>query len=140
MNPYRAYRPQETVAGWTRIEMVLALYDKALDRLDRAAVALRAKDTPAAVPELAKVQLIVSELAAGVRPAVSPETGPNLLRLFEFVADRLRRPDPDRVADARKVLATLRDGFEAVREEANRLEKAGHLPAAGDGRMVLTTA
>jgi flagellin-specific chaperone FliS len=140
MNPYRSYRPQETVAGWTRIEMVLALYDKALDRLDRAALALRAGDVPAARPELAKVQLIVAELAAGVRPEVNPESGTNLLRLFEFVADRLRTPAADRVADARKVLATLREGFEAVREDANRLERAGRVPAADNGPMVLTTA
>ena len=140
MNPYRAYRPQETVAGWTRIEMVLALYDKALDRLDRAAAALRAGDLPAARPELAKVQLIVGELAAGVRPEVNPESGTNLIRLFEFVADRLRQPAADRVADARKVLATLRDGFEAVREDANRLERAGQVPAAEHGGVVLTTA
>ncbi|MBX9582086.1 MAG: flagellar protein FliS [Gemmataceae bacterium] len=140
MNPYRAYRPQETVAGWTRIEMVLALYDKALDRLDRAAVALRAGDVPAARPELAKVQLIVGELAAGVRPDASPETGANLLRLFEFVADRLRVPAADRVADARKVLATLREGFEAVREDANRLEKAGQVPAAEQPGMVMASA
>lgn len=140
MNPYRTYRQQETVAGWTRIEMVLALYDKALDRLDRAAAALRAGDAAAARPELAKVQLIAGELAAGVRPEVSPETGPNLIRLFEFVADRLRVPDAARVADARKVLVTLRDGFAAIREDANRLERAGAVPAAGEGLMVMASA
>ena len=66
MLAYQKYR-QDEPTGWTRIDLLLALYDKALERLDRAEQALRANDTATALPQLAKTQLIVTELAAGVR-------------------------------------------------------------------------
>lgn len=140
MNPYKAYQKAEPTAGWTRIDMLLALYDGAVERLDRAAAAVKAGTPEAAVPLLARVQLIVSELAAGVRVDVDEQLGPNYLRLYEFVADRLRKPEAGRIADARKILATLREGFEAIREEARELERTGKLAPAGDLRMVHATA
>lgn len=140
MNPYRAYRRPEPSAGWTRIDLLLALYDGALDRLERADAALRAGDRNAAVTALAKAQLILAELAAGVRLDGNEETGTNLLRLYEFAAHQLREPRADGVAAARKVLATLREGFQAIRAEAADLERSGRLEAAARLQMVHATA
>src|SRR5689334_22453709 len=124
MNPYRAYRKPEPSTGWTRMDTLLALYDGALDRLNRAEAALRAGQELAALPLIAKAQLIVVELASGVRTEVNPEAGTNMLRLYEYAVNELRRPRVEGVQNARKVLLTLREGFEAVREEANRLERS----------------
>jgi flagellin-specific chaperone FliS len=140
MNPYLKYARPEPSAGWTRMDTLLALYDGALERLDRAAALLAAGDAEAAVPLLCRVQLIVTELAAGVRLDVNEELGTNYLRLYEFVAHRLRTPAADGVADARRVLATLREGFEAVRAEANELERGGRLPAADRLTLVHASA
>jgi flagellin-specific chaperone FliS len=140
MNPYRAYRKPEPSTGWTRMDTLLALYDGALDRLNRAEAALRAGQELAALPLLAKAQLIVVELASGVRTEVNPEAGTNMLRLYEYVAHELRRPKLEGVQNARKVLLTLRDGFEAVRDEANQLERSGQLPAAEQLQLVAATA
>lgn len=140
MNPYQKYRHQEEPIGWTRIDLLLALYDKALERLDRAEAALRAGDRATAIPQLAKTQLIVTELAAGVRVEVNPEANTNVLRLYEFVANELAKASFEAIASARKVLRTLREGFEAVRAEANELERTGRLPTADQLRMVHATA
>jgi flagellar secretion chaperone FliS len=140
MNPYAKYARPEPTTGWTRIDLLLALYDGALERLDKAAAALRAGDPGTAVPLMARVQLIVTELAAGVRTDVDEDMGTNYLRLYEFVVTSLRTPALDGIADARKVLATLRDGFEAIRQEANELERSGKLAAADKLQMVLTPA
>ena len=139
LNPYQKYRKDEPT-GWTRIDLLLALYDKALERLDRAEVALLANDTETALPQLAKTQLIVTELAAGVRVEVNPEANTNMLRLYEFVAHELARASVEAIANARKVLRTLREGFEAIRTEANELERSGRLPSADQVQMVLATA
>lgn len=136
MNPYQAYRRQEQAPGMTRIDLVLALYDKALERLDRAEAALGAGDRPTAVGQLAKVQLTVGELAAGVRLEANPDAGVNMLRLYEYVAHELREPGVEGIRAARKVLRTLREGFEAVREEANALERSGKLGALEHEQMV----
>lgn len=140
MNAYAAYRRQEHAAGITRIDLVLALYDKALERLTRAEAALAAGDAPAAVGQLVKVQMTVAELAAGVRLEANPEAGANLLRLYEYVANELRTPRVEGVRAARKVLTTLREGFDGVREAANALERSGQVSAAAGSRMVLATA
>lgn len=140
MNPYNAYRRSEEPTGWTRMDLLLALYDKALERLDKAAAALAAGDGNAAIPLIAKTQLIVVELASGVRLDVDEERGTNMIRLYEYVGNELRTPSEVGIANARAVLSTLREGFEAVRDEANHLERTGSLSAAGNLRMVQATA
>ncbi|HEX4610970.1 MAG TPA: flagellar export chaperone FliS [Urbifossiella sp.] len=140
MNPYAAYRRPEPSTGWTRIDLLLALYDGAIERLDRAEAALVRGDQAAAIPLMSKVQLIVTELAAGVRTDITPEAGTNALRLYEFVTHRLSEPRVDRVRDARKILVTLREGFQAIRAEATEMERTGQFHAASRLQMVLATA
>ena len=140
MNPYNAYRRSEEPPGWARMDLLLALYDKALERLDKAAAALTAGDGNAAIPLIAKTQLIVVELASGVRLDVDEERGTNMIRLYEYVGNELRTPSEVGIANARAVLSTLREGFEAVRDEANHLERTGSLSAASNLRMVQATA
>jgi flagellar protein FliS len=139
MNPYQKYRRHEPT-GWTRIDMLLALYDKALENLNRAEAALRANDSTTAISLLAKTQLIVTGLAAGIRIDVNPEVNTNMLRLYEFVVNELIKTSVEAITSARKVLGTLREGFETVRDEANELERTGRLPGADQLRMVLATA
>lgn len=141
MNAYAKYaRPAGPYAGLSRIDLLLALYDGALARLGKAEMALTNGDVPVATPYIAKAQLIVAELAAGVRIEVDEEMGMNMLRLYEFVANELRTPRLANVRNAKKVLTTLREGFDGVREEANRLEQSGELVNAGRMQMVLETA
>jgi flagellar secretion chaperone FliS len=140
MTGYRAYKPAEPTAGFTRIDLLLALYDKALERLDTAADALDRNDPATAVPQLSKTQLIVNELAAGVRIEVNPESNTNLLRLYEFVSHEIAKATVPAIRGAQKLLRTLREGFEAVRAEANELERSGQLAKADQLQMVLTTA
>lgn len=140
MNPYRAYRRPGPSSGWTRIDLLLALYDGALERLDKAEAVLKEGNTAAAVPLLSRTQLIVNALAGGVRPGVNDEMTTNILRLYDFVVRELCEPRLEAVASARKVLATLREGFESIRNEANELERAGRLQSAEQLQMVLATA
>jgi flagellin-specific chaperone FliS len=89
---------------------------------------------------MAKAQVIVAELAAGVRLDVDEEMGTNMLRLYEFVTNELRTPRLANVRTAVKILSTMREGFEGIREEANRLERTGELVTAGRMQMVLEVA
>ena len=90
--------------------------------------------------QIAKVQLTVGELSAGVRLAANEEVGLNMLRLYEFVANELRTPRAAGIRNARKILTTLREGFEGVRVEANQLERSGQLTPAARLQMVHATA
>lgn len=140
MNPYQRYARSEPDTSWTRIDLLLALYDGAIERIDRAKVCLEAGDNNGLISLVSRVQLIVSELAAGVRLDVAEEMGINYLRLYEYVVHQLSEPTAVRLQDARKVLATLREGFEAIRADANELERSGKVAAAGRLQMVMATA
>jgi flagellin-specific chaperone FliS len=130
MNPYAAYRKQESV-GWTRIDMVLTLVDEALARIDRALEAQARGDAVAATQFLVKARLAVFGLASGINPA-GGETSVNLLRLYEFAQDALGDGSPDKVRGARDVLTTLREGFQQVRPDALQLERSGAIAPTED--------
>lgn len=140
MNPYRRYQQSEPETGWTRIDLLLALYDKALERLDKADAALAARDQGGAVGQLLKVQQIIMALAEGVRVEVNPEVNTNILRLYEFALHETAQPTAKAVANVRKVLRTLREGFEAVREEANAMERDGRLAPMSNSQVVIASA
>jgi flagellar secretion chaperone FliS len=144
MNPYLKLKSQlqtlEPSASWTRIDLLLALYDGALERLDRAEAALQTGDEFGAVSLICRVQLIICELASGVSLDVDPELGTNMVRLFEYCGHELRHPEITGIENARQILTTLREGFEAIRDEAVLLERNGQLSTADSQRMVFATA
>jgi len=140
MNAYQKYRRQTEVPPPTRIDSLLALFDKALERLDTAETALGGGDPATAVAQLTKAQLIVLALASGVRVEVNPEVNTCILRLYEFTVQHLRQQTVEGIASARQALRTLRDGFEKIRAEANELERTGQIPPLDRLQMVLATA
>lgn len=145
MNPYAKYASSAPVAAdqhatLSRIDLLLALYDGAIARLGKAEMALTNGDVPVATPYMAKAQIIVTELAAGVRLDLDEQNGANMLRLYDYVVNELRTPRLANVKNAMNILNTLREGFEGIREEANRLERSGELVAADRMQMVLEVA
>jgi flagellar secretion chaperone FliS len=138
MNPYAAYRQQETV-GWTRIDMLLALYDGAIERLEKARLATEQKQDAIAREQTLKAQLIVGELALGLRP-VGGESLENFQRLYEFVLYCLNLGTPEKLEAALRVLRILREGFEGIRAEALRLERTGQIPSIDAVRSLQATA
>jgi flagellar secretion chaperone FliS len=130
MNPYNAYRRQEATPGWTRIDMLLALYDGAIERLKKSAELFRRNQASEAIPLLARTQLILSELAAGVRPEIAGESGAALLQLYLYIVDRIKKPDAARSEEGAKLLETVREGFAAIRDQAADMERRGEIPNA----------
>jgi flagellin-specific chaperone FliS len=140
MNPYNAYRQQsESPSAWTRIDVLLALFDKGILRLEQAHQALTAGDRAGALGLLCKAQLAVMSLASCIDPA-SPQ-GVDMLRLYEFATHAMSLATADDVLAARNVLGTLRQGFRSIRAEAADLERRGALPAASETlQLVQATA
>lgn len=133
MTGLRAYQ-QQTGSGWTRIDLLLALYDGAIERLEAVLRALARDQDAAAQPLLKRVELIVAGMVSGT----NPEGGAgslNLLRLYDYVAHCLRAAGPKELHSALSVLQTLREGFQGIREEALRLERTGAVPPANSARL-----
>ncbi len=129
MNPYRAYQ-QQSHSAWLRIDLVLALYDGLIGRIEAARAALLKKDAPEAKKLLDKSRLMLAGLVSGVDPNRG-EMAAQFLRLYEFVNHSLGVGDVKSLDGALRVLRTLREGMEAIRPEAAELERSGQIPPAG---------
>lgn len=124
-----AYKQPQTIPQ-PRIDIVIALYRKALEHLQHARQVSAEDRTDDARRYLVKAQLIVNSLASGMAGSTE-EISINFLRLYEFVSERLARGGMADIDSAQRVLETLRNGFEEARNQAIALEAAGTLPTFG---------
>jgi flagellin-specific chaperone FliS len=137
--PHRAYQQQST-PNWTRIDMLLALLDGTIERLQSGLAALHHGETAGARAQLGRAHVMALELAAGINLAVEDPASVNLLRLYEFVAHSTSHSDPIGIETSINVLKTVRDGFRSIRQEAIELERSGKLPPPDQPMLVETTA
>jgi flagellin-specific chaperone FliS len=134
MTGLAAYKQTQNLP-MTRIGLILTLYRKALEFLERARQELTEQRPDAARKYLANTQLIVAALASEL-PAYKDEVAINCLRLYEFVAHQMVIGTVESVDAAVKVLRPLQAGFEAVREQATALEMQGAIPPLDQARLV----
>jgi flagellin-specific chaperone FliS len=137
MNPYNAYH-QHKQRTMTRIDLIITLYRKGLDRLERAEGFLAAERPDAAVPLLAEAQMIVASMASGMA-GNTDESALRFFRLYEFVCHKIAQGGLENVRAARKVLAPLLEAFETVREQAATMEAQGLIPPLDRDNQVLMT-
>lgn len=126
MNPFSTYQRQ-TAPSWTRIDMLLALFDGGVERCEQALAALERQDQRAAKNLLIKARLIVLGLASGVVFDGDPVTT-TIVQLYEYAQHALGQGNVTDVRGALNVLRILRDGFQKVRSEAVDLERRGVIP------------
>jgi flagellar protein FliS len=127
MDPHSIYK-QASVPAATRIDLLLAMYDGAIERIAMAMNSLREGNRRKAVSHLLRAELIVAGLASGVRTNIAPHISVNILRLYEFVVYQLSQVELSALSSALKVLSNLREGFEKIRAEARDLERSGKIP------------
>lgn len=113
---YRTQRVQ--TAGPERV--LIMLLDTAHLKLEVAADAQRQGDR--AIEELGHARAILLELLAALDDDAAPELTTDLRALYQWMIRELigtsRVPDADRVDGVRRVLVTLRDGFNQAAEAA----------------------
>ena len=127
MNPHLKYRTA-TAYGWTRIDMLIQVYDMAIDAMKNGIEIIdgtREGDiTDARIDAQRKVLLIADGLAVD-----QGGTAVDVLNLCLFVFDKI---PSDKVADwkdALRILETLREGFVSIQNEAREAERNGSIPA-----------
>ena len=112
------------VQGWTRIEMLVALYDRAITTIQFAQFAEQQHDEPLMTSKLLEANRFVLGLHAGLNPE-NCEIAQNIGRLLNFVMLRLEERKFD---EAVHFLQKLKSSFEEIQEEAVALEKSGQIP------------
>lgn len=126
-NPYDVYRSQQQ-SSWTRVDMVVALYDEALSRIDQSTQALGRDDQI----EARKQCLRIIQVIACLRSGVDPDAGKlpkNILRLYNFIDLCVTSGKLADLDAARNVLKPIRDSFQEIRDAAAALEHEGAIPA-----------
>ena len=125
-----AYQWYETQKD-TRIDLLLALYDAAVNRLERVREMLTAGAGLAAAPLLLEAQYAVYAVAEGCADEPG-EVDRNVAVLLEYCLHCLGIPTEETITSALKTLVTLREGFEEIREQAAARERSGGSPALED--------
>lgn len=138
MNPYETYQRQRTTS-WTRIEMLLALYEGAIARLEEARSLLASGNAVGAAPALVRAQRIVAELLSGVDLSHG-EVPSNFQRLYAFVLQAIASSEARQIDGALEVLRTLQEGLLEIRTEATQLERSGAIPPIDSGRALQAIA
>ncbi len=120
-----AYKRQKMVSGWTRIELLLYLYDRAITSLEACETAKNSGDEKEYGKHFLDANKTLLAIHAGLKP--EDEIAFNVARLLHFVSQAVIAND---FQGAVKVLRSLRDGFAAIEVEANQLESSGQIPSA----------
>lgn len=126
MNAPHAYRRHQH-AAWTRIDMLLAIYDATITSLEAGLTALAADDRHAFAKHHLKAAQLLVLLIDGI-DVDSGETATRIRALCTFAISQIGTMSNQGWHSALDIVRTLREGFEGIREEARELEAQGVIP------------
>lgn len=118
------YTSSPNTENMTRIEMLIEVYQFAIDQLVAANELIQQGDETMVDGLLLRAVNAIHAIYSGVD--VNDEIGFNVARLCHFVTVRIQERKLD---DAIMVLQNLKSGFEGIKAEANQLEANGIIPA-----------
>ncbi len=136
MNPRNAY-VLGNAANWTRVNLLVALYDRALHHCEQCVGGDEQSSVGknAAAFHRLRVLRILMHLRMGLNLHMG-ELPQRMNELLEFVQDGVISGEAARIQDGMRVLQTLRATYAAMREEAIELERAGEVPPLETGASV----
>jgi len=137
-SPYQAYRDQVT-SDWSRIDMLIALFDKAIEVLDKL---LLARDDNDEI-QYQQQTLFFMQVMLHFRTGLNPEYGElplQMLRLYEYIEHSVATRDTEQLQSARTILSDLRDSYNSIRDKATELEKHGEIPSLSHQQLCDKTA
>jgi flagellar secretion chaperone FliS len=126
MTPHFSYQ-RSTAAAWTRIDLLLTVYDVGLQTAHGALNALAIGDEMGATRHRLKFYRVLMQILDGLDSKY--ETTHNIQRLALFMFDRSSKGRPEDWRAVLKILNILREGFAAIRDEAVDLESRGAVPS-----------
>ncbi len=125
--PYQAYRKHAT-SDWTRVDMLIALFDKASDLLDKIHEALENNDETQYHQQTLTFMQVMMHFRTGV-DLDRGEFPQRLIRLYGFVESCVMSRDARQLDAARVIIRDLRNAYHEIRESAAAMERAGEIPS-----------
>jgi len=112
---------------WTRIDMLLSLYDKAISNVEAAIEANQKQDEPAERGYRTTAIRMVLGIAAGLDLAQG-DIPKQIARLCDFMHNSLANEGVESLQATKRVLMTLHEAFDGIQDEARELEVQGKIP------------
>lgn len=127
------YKTAETL-GSTQLELILQVYDGALQALAHACKAYRVEQFDAGYNELEKARRFVTHLYTTLNLEEGGEVAANLAQLYTFVIGEIdsgqATKDVEQLDNVSTVLRNVRDGWAELREQVEGSTKQENEPAA----------
>ena len=120
-----SYKKQSLKAGWTRVDLLLEIYDRAITAVQGCSNAAAVGDEATYAQQLIAAEKAILAIHSGLQPEEN-EVAFSVARLLHFAATSIEKQDYDA---ALKILGDLRSGFAAVADEVNELERKGAIPS-----------
>ena len=127
MNPYLKYK-QASSLSWSRIDMLLVVYDQAVKSLDEGLQLLEQNRASELPPVRLRAMRTLLAIVDGL-DLKQGELPTQILRLVEFCADQIKSQSPDAWRNAAEVIHKLREGFQEIQDQARNDEYEGRIPA-----------
>ena len=122
---------ENMVKGWTRIDMLLNLYERAIFAVEVAGAAVETDDNACVQSQTLEAQKFVLALHSGLKPDEC-EVAHSVARLLSFVMLRIEEKN---FAEAKRFLQKLHASFSQIRETAVELEAGGVIPPIDDANV-----
>ncbi|MCP4787906.1 MAG: hypothetical protein GY903_34300 [Fuerstiella sp.] len=126
MNPHLKYRNAKAIA-WTRIDMLLVIYEAAIEALDHGIGIIESQDHSellhAQIDAQRKILLIAEGLSID-----EDATAVHIMNLCVFVLDQIQTDKLEQWQTSLRLIETLHEGFQEIADDARELERTGQVP------------
>lgn len=126
MNPHAKYRTA-TAISWTRIDMLLLIYENAIEALDKGIAILESADRTDFIHARVDAQRKILLIAEGLSVDTDP-TAAHIMNLCVFILDQISTDSLENWQTSLKLIETLHEGFQQIADEARELERKGKIP------------
>jgi flagellin-specific chaperone FliS len=127
---------ESMINGWTRIDMLLALYERCIDSVQAAKVAQQNENDSSMRVFILEAQKTILALHSGLKTD-EDEVAQNIARLLNFILLRIEEQEFD---EANRFLEQLHGSFLQIREAAVELEAKGVIPPISNANVIDTVA
>lgn len=122
---YNAYKATKSTA-WTRIEMLLALYAKAIEHVEAAQRALNDGQAAPHVLHRTRAATLIVAIRSGIDAQADSQF--KIDQLCEYMQRAVGIGDEKHLASTLKILKELHEAFDGIRDQAVQLERDGKIP------------
>ena len=128
MNPHQQYR-RTSSWGWTRIDMLIHIYNHTINALLNGAELLeRASTESELIAARADAQKKILLIADGLA-VEQGGTAVNVMQLCVFALEQIQTESAEAWRSSATVFSTVREGFLEIQDEVREQEQSGKLPA-----------